>query len=274
MSPQLQKAAFFVVEDQVDVATRSQRFIAQSSGLPAPNFTRLARAMGMQTYDEMRDICRQDIADIKQTLSDRASHLNVPSNDIIPHAPLVEQHISAGVQNIRSLVERIDTQLLEQAGTMLAEARRVYLIGELSSRALVEYASYIANLSLTGWKALGRSTKSLSSRIAGIERIGRCTCGIDGAIFIVPSISHTILQIAVFRLLRSLIMPWRRLSPSHSTVFWWMPKVIFSVEYINIAVDRNILDMTTRKRGADAQRQNCCDRTAKLQFGRILAGWS
>ena len=255
LSPQLQKAAFFVVENQVDVATRSQRFIAQSSGLPAPTFTRLARAMGMQSYDEMRDICRQDIADSKQTLSDRASHLNMSSDDVIPHAPLVEQHISAGVQNIRSLVAHIDIKLLEQASIMLAEARRVYLVGELSSRALVEYASYIANLSLTGWKTLGRSTESLS---AELQELSASDVALVVSMGPYSSRAITIAQHIANRDIPIIAITDHAMAPiipiaKHSFLVGAKGPHFFPSNISTLLLIETLLDMTTRKRGADAQ---------------------
>jgi len=173
LSPQLRRAARFVVENPGDIATRSQRHVAEVSNLPAPTFTRLARAVGLESYDRLRDLCRADVLNASPTiLADRAQASL--SDQTADDAPLLLGHAGSMFRNIQMLLDRIDTVQLSEAATLLAGARRVVLIGDMSARGLVDYVSYVANMSLTGWKVLGRGGESLSSELADLGPRDAC----------------------------------------------------------------------------------------------------
>lgn len=172
LSPQLRRAARFVVERPGDVATRSQRFVAEEANLPAPTFTRLAQAIGLHSYDQLRDLCRKDVLPARTVLADRAHAL--ASEDHPEDRPLIEQHATAMMRNVQALLDRVDHTKLTNAAQRLAQARRVILIGEMSARGLADYAAYIANMSLTGWTVLGRTGDSLSSELATLGPQDAC----------------------------------------------------------------------------------------------------
>ena len=75
LSPQLRRAARYVIEHPGEIATRSQRHVATVSNLPPPTFTRLSRAIGLQNYDPLSELCRYDILQSKTELADRAKAL-------------------------------------------------------------------------------------------------------------------------------------------------------------------------------------------------------
>ncbi|MEO0750774.1 MAG: MurR/RpiR family transcriptional regulator [Pseudomonadota bacterium] len=172
LSPQLRRAARFVVERPGDIATRSQRFVAQEANLPAPTFTRLAHAIGLHSYDSLRELCRNQVLPASTALADRAQAM--VSDEAPETLSLIEQHAAAMMRNVQGLLDRIDATKLDRAAKTLAHARRVVLIGEMSARGLTDYAAYIANMSLTGWSGLGRSGESLSSELATLTPQDAC----------------------------------------------------------------------------------------------------
>ena len=48
LSPQLKRAAQFMLDNPDEVATQSLRHLARQADLPPPTFSRLARAVGMR----------------------------------------------------------------------------------------------------------------------------------------------------------------------------------------------------------------------------------
>ena len=174
LSPQLRRAARFILENPGDVATRSQRHVAELSQIPAPTYTRLARAVGLQNYDQLRDLCREDVLRNKTMLADRAKSLISKVNENAEEPSLIGRHATTAIRNLEHFVEQTDANKLSVAARLLADARRVVLIGEMSSRGLMDYASYIANMSLTGWKVLGRAGEGLSSELADLGSRDAC----------------------------------------------------------------------------------------------------
>ena len=51
LSPQLRKAAAYMLENPSDVATLSMRKVAAAAAVPPPTLPRLAQALGFETYD-------------------------------------------------------------------------------------------------------------------------------------------------------------------------------------------------------------------------------
>ena len=174
LSPQLRRAARFIVEHSGDVATRSQRHVSAVSKLPAPTFTRLARAVGLQSYDQLRDLCREDVLRNKTILADRAKSLIAEVNENAEEPSLIARHAASAIHNLQRVVEQTDPDRLTNAAQLLADARRVVLIGEMSARGLMDYVSYMTNMSLTGWKVLDRASESLSSELAFLGSKDAC----------------------------------------------------------------------------------------------------
>lgn len=165
LSPQLRKAARYIVEHPGEIATRSQRFVADTAKLPAPTFTRLARAIGYDSYDDLRETCRVEVLNKRTTLAEKA---RVLVNADESNTGFAAHHAAATIRNTEALIASLDPNEVEAAAQMLARARRVALLGAMSARPIVDYAMYLANMSLSGWMALGRSGCGLASDLADL----------------------------------------------------------------------------------------------------------
>ncbi len=159
LSPQLRRAARFVVDNPGEVATRSLRHVAQEAQLPPPTFSRLARAVGYDNYDALRDLCREALLDRQGGFAEKAQALLDGDGE----TPFVSRHAAASIYAIEALMRDLDHAALEDAARILAGARRVVLIGGMSARAFVDYASYLADMSLEGWSVIGRGAVSLAA---------------------------------------------------------------------------------------------------------------
>lgn len=165
LSPQLRKAARYVVEHPGEIATRSQRFVADTANLSAPTFTRLAHAIGYDSYDDLRETCRVEVLQKQTVLAEKARVLvDVDENN----AGFAARHAASTIRNTEALIASLDARDLEAAVLMLSEARRVALLGVMSARPIVDYAMYLANMSLAGWAVPGRSGYGLASDLADL----------------------------------------------------------------------------------------------------------
>jgi len=177
LSPQLRKAARYVVDNPGEVATRSQRQIADIAQLPAPTFTRLARAIGYNSYDEMRETCRVDVLQTRTALADKAQIL---VDGDLGSANFATKHAASTIRNTENLITNLDIKDLDAAADLLSKARRVVLIGMMSGRPVVDYAVYLANMSLTGWTVLGRDGEGLATSLTSLGPEDACiTFSID-----------------------------------------------------------------------------------------------
>lgn len=171
LSPQLRKAARFLVENPGEIATRSQRFIAKSTDLPAPTFTRLARAMGYDSYDDLREMCREEVLHKRTLLAEKAQ---AQIRDSHSEASFAAHHVSASLRNLDILISDLDPEQLEAGVQLLARAPQVALIGVLSAKPIMDYVAYLANMSLGGWHALGQESNALANDMANLDENSAC----------------------------------------------------------------------------------------------------
>ncbi len=256
LSPQLRRAARFIVEHSGDVATRSQRHISAVSQLPAPTFTRLARAVGLQSYDQLRDLCRDDVLRNKTILADRAKSLIAEVNENAEEPSLIARHAASAIHNLQRVVEQTDPDRLTNAARLLADARRVVLIGEMSARGLMDYVSYMVNMSLTGWKVLDRAGESLSSELAFLGSEDACivTAVSPYSTRSLKIVRHIVeAGIPVVAITDNALSPLVPLADHSFFVFTESPQ-FFPSHVALMVVLEVLIDMVIRERGIEAQK--------------------
>ncbi len=168
LSPQLRRAAIYVAEHPEEVATRSLRYLAGVTELTPPTFSRLASALGFANYEELRNVCRDQIKRQRLIFAEKARALQ---DDDGPGARpdqgiFVVRQGSAAIDNINALLNGIDPEQLEFVADSLASARKVLLVGMMSSRPFVDYIAYMASMAFENWSVLGKG--SLASALAGM----------------------------------------------------------------------------------------------------------
>ena len=171
LSPKLQVAARYVLENPQDIATHSLRQIARRSGLTPPTFSRLARAIGFDEYEGLRDICRAEIRAPAPTLAQRALAMQQknPASERNSRGSFAESHALSTLENINSLIQNLDLQKLADVADKMSEAKEVRLIGALSSKAILEYLSHMANLAAPNWAMVGQDGASSSASLVGFD---------------------------------------------------------------------------------------------------------
>lgn len=165
LSDKLQVAAKFVAENPVDVATRSLRSVASTTGVSPATFSRLARALGYSDYEELREDGREAVERRISPFSERAHALRVAASDQ-SSAAILHRQASACVANIEEMHSAIDMPRLNAAVQSLHEARTVLLVGAMGSAGIVDYFGYMAHWFKANWKTVGRNGTELSPAVS------------------------------------------------------------------------------------------------------------
>lgn len=180
LSPQLQKAARFVSENPDEIATRTLRQVARHADLSPPTLSRLARAIGCDSYDELRELCRSDISRRKSRLAEKALALleDRKDEDAAKSESLLMQQSVASISNIQALLETIDQVTLDRTVKILAASNRVTLIGMMSSHPFVNYLGYLAGMVSPNWRVAGENGFSLAMAIGDLRQ-GDCVLALS-----------------------------------------------------------------------------------------------
>jgi DNA-binding MurR/RpiR family transcriptional regulator len=172
LSPKLRAAASFVLEQPEEVATRSMRHVARMSNLQPPTFSRLARAVGCKDFEDLRERCRADLKRNTLSFAEKAQALQAPHSRNCSAEPgtFIVRQAEAAVDNIQHLVNSLDNAVLAQIADRLVSANRVYLIGSMSSRAFVEYMSYMADMAFTNWQVIDQRGTGIATDLSAINK--------------------------------------------------------------------------------------------------------
>ncbi len=166
LSEALRSAADYVVENPVDLATRSLRSVARESGISPAAFSRLARALGYGEIEELREEVRAKIGQRVNNFAARAERLhNDPQHR---NHGFLDAHLAACQRNLQEFGETIDRSALNEVAARIAAARKVMLMGALGSTGVVEYLSYMASFCAENWSLASRMGASLGAGITGL----------------------------------------------------------------------------------------------------------
>ena len=166
LTPALRHAADYILKNPNNVAMRSLRQVAEISGINPPTFTRLAQSLGFNGYEELRELCRQDVEQAVTSFSEKASALQ-DHTGTTPGA-LLSRHASASKANIDHLLQGLELAELDVTAVQLAKARNVALVGALSSASLIDYLGYMAQMAFPNWRTLLRNHETLSTALNGL----------------------------------------------------------------------------------------------------------
>jgi DNA-binding MurR/RpiR family transcriptional regulator len=169
LSPQLRQAAQYVAEHPEEVATRSLRYLAGVTELTPPTFSRLATALGYANYEALRDESRNEISRQRLVFSDKARILQESDSTGPEQGLFMLRQGAAAIENINLLSEAIDPTKIESVVNQIILARKVLLVGRMSSQPFVDYMGYMASMAFDNWQVLGGRVESVSATLASMN---------------------------------------------------------------------------------------------------------
>ncbi|TPJ30434.1 MurR/RpiR family transcriptional regulator [Mesorhizobium sp. B2-7-2] len=178
MSAQLRTAARYMLDHPSDVALLSMREQARQAGVQPATMTRLAKHLGLEGYDVVRDSYAAAVRGGHLGFAGKAG-IQVKSQKLKgDRAQATEMMDSLAVQIARlgrpEVLERIVA-----AAKRLAEARRIYCLGLRSSHPIAWHVHYVLSL-------IGESSVLLDGIAGtGADAIGRAT---DADVLLVASV--------------------------------------------------------------------------------------
>jgi DNA-binding MurR/RpiR family transcriptional regulator len=185
MSGQLQAGARYMIERPHDVALLSMREQARQAGVQPATMTRLAKHLGMDGYDEVRELYAAAVRDGDLGFAGKAG-VQVVSQKLKGDKALAADML----KSIGSQIDRLATpeglDRLVSAARALASARRIYCLGLRSSHSVAWHLHYVLTLvgersihldgiAATGTDALARATSRDVLLVASVLPYTRLT---------------------------------------------------------------------------------------------------
>ncbi len=145
LSPQLQEAARWVIDNPADVALLSLREQARRSGVAPVTLTRLAQRFDLKGYDDIRRLYADAVRKRPESFHGRAQEL-LARHGSGGDAALARDIFAALGQHLQSLSAPDAIARLTEATEVLAGADRVYCLGQRSTFAVAFIFHYVRSL--------------------------------------------------------------------------------------------------------------------------------
>ena len=168
MSREVKRATAYVLKNPAKVATHSMRRVSKEAGVTPPTMSRMVKFIGFDSYETFRDVYRNEYHYIAGNFGDRARDLQSRTNGDLEES-LWSDLVEANHAHLSYLTSSVRPVSLKRAAERLLAARRVYVMGMLSSYSLASYLHYIARLALPNWHLLSARGSMLADEVASLS---------------------------------------------------------------------------------------------------------
>jgi DNA-binding MurR/RpiR family transcriptional regulator len=145
MPVQLQAGARYVLDRPRDVALLSMREQARQAGVQPATMTRLAKRLGMDGYNDVRELYATAVRDGDIGFAGKAG-VQVVSQKLKGDKALAADMLNSIGRQIGQLATPAGLERLVAAARALASARRIYCLGLRSSHSVAWHLHYILTL--------------------------------------------------------------------------------------------------------------------------------
>ncbi|NKB76594.1 MAG: SIS domain-containing protein [Gammaproteobacteria bacterium] len=147
LTPEVRKAAEYVLENPNEVGISSIREIAKSASVKPNTCVRMAQSAGFTGYDDFREPFREQIRRGNHDFPDRARWLQSIAKGGKLSGLFMDMAASA-IQNIEATFAGTNDKAMKQAADAIVDARRTYVLGVGIHNTNARNFTYLADMAL------------------------------------------------------------------------------------------------------------------------------
>jgi DNA-binding MurR/RpiR family transcriptional regulator len=132
LTPELQKAAKFMLENPEEVGLNSMRTVAKKAGVKPATVTRLSKALGFNEYGELREPFRDRLRMNEPSFATGVEDVQRRGDDA---HDLLDELRRQEIENVESTLSEDNYAALTAAAETLHHCRRIYVLGLRGSHA-------------------------------------------------------------------------------------------------------------------------------------------
>lgn len=165
LTPELKKAAAYVLENPRDVGVSSIREIADAANVKPNTFVRMAREVGFDGYEDFREPFREAIRQGTASFPDRARWLQ----SIRQRGQLGELYadmVATTLSNIETTFAGISEQTFKEAAEAIWASRQVFTLGVGVNSANAQNFTYLASTGMKQFHAIPKTGSTATDDLA------------------------------------------------------------------------------------------------------------
>lgn len=165
LTPELRKAAAYVLENPRDVGVSSIREIADAARVKPNTFVRMAREVGFEGYEDFREPFREAIRQGTASFPDRARWLQ----SIRQGGQLGELYadmVASTLSNIEETFAGINETTLKEAAEAIWASRQVFTLGVGVNSANAQNFTYLASTGMVQFHAIPKQGSTATDDLA------------------------------------------------------------------------------------------------------------
>ena len=168
-TPELRKAASYVLENPNDVSVSSIREIASAANVKPNTLVRMARSVGFEGYEDFREPFRDEIRRGVASFPDRARWLQ-SLGQAGKLGSLYRDMVSAAIGNIEDTFAGIDAEDLKSAATAILNSRQTFTLGVGVNSSNAHNFTYLASTGMVQFHAIPRNGSTPVDDIAWADQ--------------------------------------------------------------------------------------------------------
>ncbi|GAA0774631.1 MurR/RpiR family transcriptional regulator [Roseibium denhamense] len=147
LTPELRKAASYVLDNPNDVSVSSIREIADAAGVKPNTFVRMARSVGFEGYEDFRHPFREAIRRRGTDFPDRARWLQSLSRGG-QLGELFAEMAACAISNIENTFAATDADAMKCAADAIVNARHTYVLGVGVNNSNARNFTYLSDMAV------------------------------------------------------------------------------------------------------------------------------
>jgi DNA-binding MurR/RpiR family transcriptional regulator len=152
LTPELRKAAAFVLENPNEVGISSMREMAAAADVKPNTLVRMARVLGFEGYDDFREPFREEIRRARPAFpTGRAGCRACRAGEL---GRLYADMVNSALRNIEETFAGIDQQQLKAAAEAIWASRQVFVLGVGVNNANARNFAYLASTGMEQFHAI------------------------------------------------------------------------------------------------------------------------
>jgi len=156
LTPEIRKAASYVLENPNDVGVSSIREMAQAARVKPNTLVRMARSVGFNGYEDFRTPFREEIRQGRVAFPDRARWLQSLAKGGKLGGLYADMAASA-ISNIEQTFAATDAECLQAAADAIVQARHTYVLGVGINYSLARTFAYLSDMAVDNIQAIPRA---------------------------------------------------------------------------------------------------------------------